>query len=180
MPLDQKETDVSQTEIPETTTQIDNNREVTGPGPEIAPDLERPGLESGDNLETGRLTEGNEKVTRTELPQSAPVYQPVNDPAYQQYKKIESILEEDLGELYNNLTPAEQKVFKVKGEQAAREIFKLVYHQTKIKVKKIITLIRDWLKAIPGINRFFLEQEAKIKADKIIQEIKEESKEIKF
>jgi hypothetical protein len=41
--------------------------------------------------------------------------------------------------------------------------------QTKIKVNKIIDLIRRWLKLIPGINKFFLEQEVKIKADKIIR-----------
>jgi hypothetical protein len=35
-------------------------------------------------------------------------------------------------------------------------------------VKKILALIRDWLKLIPGVNRFFLEQEAKIKTDKIL------------
>ena len=40
---------------------------------------------------------------------------------------------------------------------------------TKVKVKKILKLILEWLRILPGINRFFLEQEAKIKTDRIIQ-----------
>ena len=40
--------------------------------------------------------------------------------------------------------------------------------QTKIQVKKIFILIISWLKIIPGVNKFFLEQEAKIKADRIL------------
>ena len=34
--------------------------------------------------------------------------------------------------------------------------------------RKILKLIRSWLKLIPGVNKFFLEQEAKIKTDKIV------------
>lgn len=92
----------------------------------------------------------------------------VRDESIIRYKKIESILEEDLGEIYNNLTPADQKIFKMKGEETTRSIFQLVYQKSKIKVKKIVKLIKLWLKSVPGINKFFLEQEAKIKADKIV------------
>ena len=38
-----------------------------------------------------------------------------------------------------------------------------------IQMKKILKLIREWLLIIPGVNKFFLEQEAKIKAEKIQQ-----------
>ena len=34
---------------------------------------------------------------------------------------------------------------------------------------KIIDVIKKWLSIIPGINKFFLEQEAKIKTDKIME-----------
>ncbi|HZJ41757.1 MAG TPA: hypothetical protein VFD51_01950 [Patescibacteria group bacterium] len=53
------------------------------------------------------------------------------------------------------------------GEDTTAKI-NLLLNKTKIKVDKIISLIKKWLKIIPGINHFFLEQEAKIKADKII------------
>lgn len=103
----------------------------------------------------------------------------VSDESYKKYKQIEAVMEEDLGEIYNNLTPQEQKAFKIKGEETARSVFKLVYRQTKVKVKKIVKLIREWLKSVPGINKFFLEQEAKIKADKIVA-LAGESKKIEF
>ncbi len=83
-------------------------------------------------------------------------------------KNIENILEEDLGEVYFKMTPEKQIELKVKGEQTARDI-SLLMQKTKVKIKKIIELIKGWLKVIPGINKFFLEQEAKIKADKILE-----------
>jgi len=66
------------------------------------------------------------------------------------------------------MNASEQKAFKLKGEETVTKINELLSH-TKVKVNKIIALIRDWLKLIPGINKFFLEQETKIKADKIIK-----------
>ncbi len=83
-------------------------------------------------------------------------------------KQIEKILEADLEQIYLNLSPARQKEFKIKGEQTASQINKLL-SQVKVKVKKIINLIKKWLALIPGVNKFFLEQEAKIKADELLK-----------
>lgn len=85
--------------------------------------------------------------------------------------KIEDILEEDLGDAYFQMTPEKQQQFQKAGEDTANSIEKLLT-DAKLKIRKILDLIRKWLKIIPGINKFFLEQEAKIKADKIL-EIKE-------
>lgn len=126
--------------------------------------------------------EGEEWPTPAYQPKTtaqATPHAPRGDESYAKYKQIEQVLEEDLGEIYNNLTPQEQKNFKIKGEEAARSIFQLVYHKTKIKVKKIVKLIRNWLKSVPGINKFFLEQEAKIKADKIAA-LADDSKKVEF
>lgn len=87
----------------------------------------------------------------------------------QKFKKIEGILEEDLGEVYFNLSLEKKEEFKTKGEETTIKIINLL-SKPKVKIKKIISLIRDWLRIIPGINIFFLEQEVKIKADKIIDE----------
>lgn len=84
------------------------------------------------------------------------------------YRQVESILEDGLADVYFTLPLAKQKVFKAEGEKTARAIIKIL-GRSKIKVKKIINLIVSWLKIIPGINRFFLEQEAKIKADRILE-----------
>ncbi len=95
---------------------------------------------------------------------SQPAPPALKSPALQ---AVENILEEDLHEVFKNLNPADQIRFKQEGELAAKKI-ELLVNQVKIKVKEILDLIRRWLKIIPGVNRFFLEQEAKIKLDKIM------------
>ena len=82
-------------------------------------------------------------------------------------KQIESILSEDLSDIYLSLPKEKQVEFKEAGEETAGKIEKLM-QVVKINVKKIVDLIRRWLRLIPGVNKFFLEQEAKIKTDKII------------
>lgn len=81
--------------------------------------------------------------------------------------KIEKIMEEGLNDSYQRLSPVAKQEFKLKGEQAASQIRELL-KSTHVKVKKILRLILDWLRILPGVNHFFLEQEAKIKTDKII------------
>jgi len=82
--------------------------------------------------------------------------------------QIESILEEDLSDTYYRLEPAVQQKFKPEGEKTAATIDELL-GAAKVKTHKIFKLILNWLKIIPGVNKFFLRQEAKIKADKIIK-----------
>lgn len=84
------------------------------------------------------------------------------------YKKIENIMEEGLEEVYLRMEPEQQKKFKEEGEKTVYKIEKLLA-KAKVKIQEIIKLIREWLKLIPGVNNFFLEQEAKIKSDKILK-----------
>ena len=81
--------------------------------------------------------------------------------------KIEKIMEEGLNDSFQRLSPVAKQEFKLKGEQATSQIRELL-KSAHVKVKKILRLILDWLRILPGINHFFLEQEAKIKTDKII------------
>jgi len=81
-------------------------------------------------------------------------------------QEIEGILEEGLEDAYKELTPVQKQEFKMKGEETARKIKELI-QAGKAKVKKIFELVLEWLKTLPGVNKYFLEQEAKIKADKI-------------
>ena len=87
-------------------------------------------------------------------------------------KKIEEVLEEELEDIYAEMPPEKQKEFQKEGEETVKKIDELL-RKTKVNIKKIAGLIKRWLSIIPGINKFFLEQEAKIKADKIIK-IKED------
>lgn len=94
--------------------------------------------------------------------QAVPIYK---DPVV---IEVEKILEDGVGSFYASLSEDAKIQFKKKGEQTAFEISEMVrtFH---VKFKRLIFLISDWLKTIPGVNRFFLEQEAKIKADRIMQ-----------
>ena len=87
------------------------------------------------------------------------------------FSDIEEILEDGLAEAFNQLSPAKQQEFKTKGEETTKNITELL-NSSKEKIsqlsKKIYNLIINWLKVIPGANKFFLEQEAKIKTDKIL------------
>ncbi len=81
--------------------------------------------------------------------------------------EVEEILSHDLGSMYATLTPQQQLVFKQEGEQVAAKL-RVMLEQVKVHARSILDLIRRWLKLIPGVNKFFLEQEAKIKADKVL------------
>ncbi len=80
---------------------------------------------------------------------------------------VEKIMQENLEGAYRALDAVHQQEFKIKGEETARAIRHLLT-KTRVRIKKIFRLILEWLSILPGINRFYLEQEAKIKADKIL------------
>lgn len=129
--------------------------------------LEAPRVEFGqDQLLEKTKSEGLELAGALAAPAPSRTYGA--DP---RFKKIESILEEDLGDIYFKLDWQKQQEFKTKGEVLTLKIINILA-KPKIKIKKIMFLIRDWLKIIPGINKFFLEQTVKIKTDKIIDQIK--------
>jgi len=82
--------------------------------------------------------------------------------------EIDIILSEGLNDVFLKMNPEQQKEFKRAGEETVLKI-NILLQETKVKVNKIVELIRKWLKLIPGVNIFFLEQEVKIKADKILR-----------
>ena len=82
-------------------------------------------------------------------------------------RAIEGVMEEDMTDLFLKMSPEQQQEFKSKGEETVSKI-KILLAAAKVNTRKIFSLIKAWLKMIPGVNRFFLLQEAKIKTDKII------------
>ncbi len=81
--------------------------------------------------------------------------------------KVENILAAEMDNIFLSLDIASQAKFKAKGEQVAIEITNLL-QKTKVNINKIISLIVDWLRLIPHVNKYYLEQEAKLKADAIL------------
>ncbi len=83
-------------------------------------------------------------------------------------KEIDDILAYGLNDIFLSLSSEKQQEFKKKGEQTRDKINQLL-NSAKLSIGKIVILIKKWLSLIPKVNRYFLEQEAKIKADKIIK-----------
>ena len=82
--------------------------------------------------------------------------------------EVEKILEDGLGEFVVSLPEAPKARFLALGREMATKIAQMV-RGYKVKVREVAQLIREWLLVIPGVNAFFLEQEAKIKTDRILQ-----------
>lgn len=85
----------------------------------------------------------------------------------EELQAIEEILEENLEEAYWQMPPAMREQFKERGEDTARKIERLL-RALHLNILKVLRLLKKWLSMIPHVNTFFLEQEAKVKADKII------------
>ncbi len=134
--------------------------------PEAAP--ERP-VETETPAQAAEVAQTVERAAREqERIQAAPspvvTAAPVKDPLI---ANVERALEEGLQETYLAMTPPERVRFRTAGERAATRIGAMLAGG-HLKFKLIWKLIRDWLKTIPGASRFFVEQEAKIKTDRII------------
>ena len=86
----------------------------------------------------------------------------------QRQKEIEAVMSKDIDKYYMKMDKPTQVEFKRVGEETAKKINQILI-EGKVKAKKIIDLIRAWLTMIPGINKFFIEQETKIKTDEIMK-----------
>ncbi len=102
----------------------------------------------------------------TDAPSSAPP-QPPTSQKDDVFHAVEKILEDGLGEYYLQLPESAKVRFHQKGEEVTNQIAAMV-REFRVKVKQVVLLIREWLLTIPGVNKFFLEQEAKIKTDRIL------------
>ena len=142
-------------------------------------------LTPGFTIETQGATETlpevaqieNEKMDKSAQTVAAPPSKPAALPITAQEqshptdavrKEIEDLLVAGFTDLYKQLEPAKKSVFKQRGEEIAAQITHILASGV-MNIKKILKLIRSWLEIIPGINKFFLEKEAKIKTDKIQQ-----------
>lgn len=83
-------------------------------------------------------------------------------------QQVENILAENMDNVFLSMDSAEQVRFKAQGEATAQAINGL-FQKGKATAISIINLITHWLRFIPRVNRHFLEQEAKIKADAILK-----------
>lgn len=83
-------------------------------------------------------------------------------------KKVENILASGMEQAFLTMDVATQAKFKIKGEETAKKISTLM-QKSKLKAKEVVNLILEWLRIIPKVNKFYIEQEAKIKTDHIMR-----------
>jgi hypothetical protein len=114
--------------------------------------------------DTGKAAETAQKRSFNPLRRTPPIPQVKDELAI----KIEKVLEKNIGEAYQLLSPAGKEAFKIRGEKTTNAIKELVQNG-HVKTRTIVQLIIGWLKMLPGVNRFFIEQEAKIKTDQILK-----------
>jgi len=133
------------------------------------PDLSRnnPEFSPENSRSVTEFKEKDEKISMPEIMGGS--FNPVigSSPDNNQFKAVEFIMEDGLDDLYIKMDSLDQQKFKEKGEETANLIMALI-SKSKVDIKKIFELIKNWLKMIPGVNQFFLEQAAKIKTDKIM------------
>jgi len=147
------------------------------PNPESRLGVPTPESVSGQERETveerPEAVEGTreEAAVVSETAPVAPVSTPVatsrqvtKDPVL---LRVEEVMEEDMKETFYSMTPELRVKFKRQGEVTAEKIRKML-SSAKVKANKVLELIVAWLRIIPHVNRFFLEQEAKIKTDRIM------------
>ena len=149
-----------------------DQREQLAPSPETLPpaaveaelaQAERPEIQPEQSAPAPETNRASVVVPVISTPAPAPVV-PAKSPLM---REIEDVLSEDLLDVYTSMTPEQQAKFKIKGEETAGKIAQML-ESVRVQSQRVLSLIKDWLKIIPGVNRFFLEQEAKIKTDKIL------------
>lgn len=163
--MPQKVTDITaKSENPQNHENVVKPEAIPQPaGFEVAP--ERPVEQLPQMPREGKIEEERREIGT--ISQPAPIAPQVSTKS-PVLEKIENILEEDLEQIYFSMPPQKQAEFNKVGEETATKIEGLL-GGVKVQVKKILVLIMNWLKIIPGINRFFLEQEAKIKTDELLK-----------
>ncbi len=112
-----------------------------------------------------------EQVAEVKVVPSTTVSSPVVSSQIKVEKDIEGILAKGLDNVFLSMDASTQLEFKKKGEKTSQAIVVLL-QKAKLKVKKIINLIVSWLKIIPRVNKYYIEQEAKIKTEEILLKYK--------
>lgn len=141
---------------------------------EVSMDSESPLIEEERAYQEEQIEEAKEAFLESEVFSSSTSrstgqagISPTSVPKDEVMIRLEQILEEGLGD-YVAAMPEEARVrFLYKGQETAGQI-SIMVRAFKVKAKKVVALIHDWLLTIPGVNKFFLEQEAKIKTDRIL------------
>jgi hypothetical protein len=154
---------------PKKTENITPEQVVAAPevlNPEVPRGLEKPDV----IVESAPPEIALEELTNLPPEKISEVYIPSGVAAQKDFatKEIEKVMEKDLEEVFAEMPSDLQIKFKTKGEEAAQKIRGMLT-RAKEMARNILELIKSWLGLIPGVSKYFLEQEAKIKTDEILK-----------
>ena len=90
--------------------------------------------------------------------------------------RVERALEQNLWDLYFALPQGAREKFKAEGETAAMALRDAIEGK-RVRPNQVLRPILRWLKTIPKVNPYFLEQEAKIKTDMVMNLVNERRQE---
>jgi hypothetical protein len=142
--------------------------------PFVTPRQENAPIQPEHHAEQERVDDGSRPASSTESvvvpPSVVPAQSSVPLPSDSRtaiLKEIETLLSEGLFSFYTSLSEERRALFKQVGERTANTITDMIMYG-KAKVKEIWKLVGDWLRGVPGVNKYFLEQEIKIKTDRIM------------
>lgn len=133
---------------------------------------ERAALEQATEQKDAFLERSHEQVPETSsvVAEAAPQAQVAvveAAPPDEVMTEVEKILEDGLGNFVETMPEDARQRFLAKGREVSTSIAVMV-RSFKVELRSVIHLVREWLMTIPSVNRYFLEQEAKIKTDRII------------
>ena len=140
--------------------------------PETSPQEREGSFESADRRsEAGSIAQERPVVDQQQIAtlksQMSAAQQQQAAPKDKVLTDLEGILAERLAEIYNQLPENKRAEFKAKGEEVSTKIRTMIV-TAKVKAHQILKMIAGWLGIIPNVNVYFLQQEAKIKLDKVL------------
>jgi hypothetical protein len=121
-----------------------------------------------ERIEETVIVEAQEKSGKVVIPPS--IQESVTAAASRDplFIEVERELEDGLWDVYRELSPTLRSRFRAEGERIARLVRNGIA-SGQLTAKKLIEMIINWLRMIPHVNKWFLRQEAKIKADALMQ-----------
>lgn len=138
------------------------------------------GLETGPEVEvtreTERADEAEEREEREEVGSAEPALQVAAAPTVPAKEaardpllmEVERKLEADLLDAYRSMSPGLRAKFKAEGERIA-SVAREGIASGKLAAENLLTMIINWLRMIPHVDRWFLVQDAKLKTDALIR-----------
>lgn len=108
-----------------------------------------------------------------QVPNNVVELRPQKDPLFE---AVEKVLEKDLKPLYDAMPSSKKELFRVRGERATQKIRDAVA-AGKLNKYRTMKVLREWLNTIPQVNKYWIGQEVKNRADDLVDlEEKEQRK----